>query len=98
MIFVAASSATFRKREVDPNDHNWWNGVTQRMQLLDDHGQKWVLNNIEQSGTGIGTMTAKMTFAPADPKKAGKPVKFQIVEWVTVRTEVEFCFKNVPLP
>ncbi len=25
-------------------------------------------------------------------------VKFQVIEWVTVRTEVEFCFKNVPLP
>ncbi len=91
-------AATFRQRDLDPNDHNWWNGVIQRMQLLDDHGQKWAMNNIEQSGTGVGTMTAKMTFAPADPKKAGKPVKFQIVEWVTVRTEVEFCFKNIPLP
>ena len=34
----------------------------------------------------------------ASPVKLGPPKKFQLNEWLTVTHEVEFAFKDIPLP
>ena len=89
---------TFRQRDANPNDYSWSNTAMQRLAVLDDKGAKLVSNGVSEQTNGVGVVSMLMSFGPAPGKKAGKPSKLILNEWVTETREIEFKFKNIPLP
>ena len=89
---------TFRQRDANPNDYNWSNTAMQRLVVLDDKGAKLVSNGVSEQSNGVGVVSMRMSFRPAPGKKAGKPSMLILNEWVTETREIEFKFKNIPLP
>jgi hypothetical protein len=83
-----------------PDDYAWANTVYQRLELWDDAGLKWVGNLTGDNANispGLASLTLSFT-APVGNKPAGKPSRLQFVEWLTHPREVEFVFKDIPLP
>lgn len=91
---------TARQLNPTPDDYSWANSVYQRLELWDDAGVKWtgnVTGNNQANTPGAATLTLTYT-PPAGNKRAGKPSRFQFVEWLTHPRDVEFVFKDIPLP
>jgi hypothetical protein len=83
-------------RNPDP-DPNWVNNVWQRLELLDAKGRKYqsqITNFLNNSATMI---QANFQFMPGTGE-IGPPVKLVFNQWVTIPHEVEFEFRDVPLP
>jgi len=83
-------------RNPDP-DPNWINNVWQRLELLDAKGRKYqsqITNFINNSATMI---QANFQFMPGTGE-IGPAVKLVFNQWVTIPHEVEFEFRDVPLP
>lgn len=94
---VATIKVKLYQQTVNPNDHDWYNAVQQRLVMLDDKGGRMVgsLNEQNQNGAAV-SMT--FSFAPSPGKKAGKPSKLILNQWITESREIEFKFKDIPLP
>jgi hypothetical protein len=91
---------TARQLNPKPDDYAWANTVYQRLELWDDAGLKWVGNLTGDNANispGLASLTLSFT-APVGNKPAGKPSRLQFVEWLTHPREVEFVFKDIPLP
>jgi hypothetical protein len=87
-------------RNGEPQDFNWVNGVQQKMELLDAKGRKYqcqgATNFINNSPTSVH---ATYQFVPPQaPGEVGPPAKFVFNEWLTISHELEFEFKDLPLP
>ena len=83
-------------RNPDP-DPNWINNVWQRLELLDAKGRKYqsqITNFINNSATMI---QASFQFMPGTGE-IGPATKLVFNHWVTIPHEVEFEFRDVPLP
>ncbi|HMP61128.1 MAG TPA: HEAT repeat domain-containing protein, partial [Gemmatales bacterium] len=77
-------------------DYQWINTVTQRLEVLDEkgnklpsHGSNWSINGNAVSGT--------FTFGTA-PNGGGPATKLIYYEWVTMTHQVPFSFRDLPLP
>ena len=93
--------ATISKRFVDPNnqyDYTWSNSVPQRFEIYDDEGNKFNFGGLTNSSNSGNSITATMQFRKPNKGKVGKPHKLHFVEWVTLTQEIEFSFKEMPLP
>ena len=87
------------RRAGHPDDYAWLNGLTQRIEVSDDKGKKIPLGSVDQTTSGPNASTLTLQFGPpAGGKKAGKPAKLVVVDWVTISKDVEFTMKHVPLP
>jgi hypothetical protein len=80
-------------------DYNWINGVAQKMELQDAKGRKYqsqgamnFLNNTPSS------VHATYQFGLPPNAEIGPAVKFVFNQWVTMTHELEFEFKDLPLP
>lgn len=93
----------------DPNrndDYIWSNSLWQRLELTDEKGNRYFCSGpTAQNNNGQGMVTLTVQFTPDDrrfgrqnPNKPGPPVKFTLNEWLTVTHEVNFEFKDIPLP
>jgi hypothetical protein len=94
-----AVTLSVKQLNPNPDDYTWANTVYQRLELWDDAGVKWVgnvTNNLTNTPAAV-SMTVSYS-PPAGNKKVGKPSRLQLVEWVTHPREVEFVFKDIPLP
>jgi hypothetical protein len=85
-----------RGAETDPN---WINSIWQRLELYDAKGRKYLsqgannfLNNTPTS------LQASFQFGPPQNGDIGKPFKLVYNQWLTITHEVEFEFRDVPLP
>ena len=80
-------------------DYNWINGVQQNLELYDAKGNKFqsqgVTNFINNTPNSVN---ATYQFGAYNNIAMGPPVKFVLVEWLTISHELEFEFKNLPLP
>ena len=88
----------FRQRDANPDDYNWWNTALQRLVVLDDAGAKLVSSGTLEQINGPGVIALKIAFSPQPGKKAGKPAKLILNEWITQTREIAFKFKDIPLP
>lgn len=90
---------TARRSGKDANqyDYTWTNSLHQRVELTDEKGQKFTSNGFNWNN---GTPTSVQgTFVFSDPTgKLGKPAKLTYYGWVTVQHQVEFEFRDLPLP
>jgi hypothetical protein len=90
---------TARQLNPNPEDYSWMNTVFQRLEVVDDAGVKWTAGGVNNQNNTPGAVALTLTFMPpAGNRKAGKPSRLQFVEWVTHPREVEFLFKDIPLP
>ena len=95
---VATLKVKLQKRDANPNnDPSWYYSVNQRLVMIDDKGGKMIGSINEQNQNG-STVTMQFNFAPSPGKKAGKPSKLILNEWIAESREIEFKFKDIPIP
>jgi hypothetical protein len=86
-------------RHGDAQDYNWINCVPQKLELCDEKGRKYqshgVTNFINQTPSAV---QAEYQFGPPPAGPIDRPVKLMLVEWLTMPHEIEFEFKDLPLP
>ena len=77
----------------NPNDYTWLNSLWSRIEFYDAKGGR--LFNAGGSSYGGGPHQANMTMTfPA----GAKPTKLVYHVWTTLRTQINFEFKDLPLP
>jgi hypothetical protein len=97
-----------RVTPVDPNrgeDYAWSNNLWQRMELTDEKGNKYFCYGPTTHNNNGGSIQLVVQFGTEDrrtgrpaPTKPGPPVKLTVQEWLTTTHEVNFEFKDIPLP
>ncbi len=87
------------------DDYQWSNNIGQRVELTDAKGNRYFCHGPTSQDNGMGTVKMVVQFGPDDRRtgrkaniKFGPPVKFTLYEWLTVTHEVNYEFKNIPLP
>jgi hypothetical protein len=80
------------------HDYAWTNSLHQRVELTDEKGNKFLAHGFNWTN---GTPTSVQgTFMFGDPGtgQLGKPYKLTYYDWVTLQHQVEFEFRDLPLP
>jgi len=95
---VVSLKVTFRQRVATPDDYNWYNTAMQRLVMLDDKGAKMTSNGVTEQSNGAGVMSLRLSFSTPPGKKPAKASKLILNEWITETREIEFKFKDIPLP
>ncbi len=97
---VLTLELSLRRRSGDPDDYNWINFATQRLEVADAKGERFQFNGVNEQTMGTNSVTIKAMFSAhaSGGKKAGKPARLRYNEWVTVSKEVAFVFKDIPMP
>jgi hypothetical protein len=80
----------------DANDYTWQNSIYQRMELQDEEGKKFGHGGSSWGSSGPGQMHLTLNFTPPGGGKAA--TKFLFQAWKTMDTEINFEFKDLPLP
>lgn len=81
------------------NDYGWMNTLYQRLELLDDKGNKYPNWGTNWHGGGGNNVTITLSYnANNGNVKLGPPTRFVYQHWVTRQHDVAFEFRNVPLP
>jgi hypothetical protein len=80
------------------NDYSWQNNLYNRLELHDDKGNKFRIWGTSWGGSGPSNVNMTLTFASDNAMKAGEPKKFSFIHWETRLYDVEFEFKDIPLP
>jgi hypothetical protein len=107
-IYLVSFSAK-RQGQTDPNrndDYIWSNNIWQRLELTDDKGNRYYCHGpTVHNNNGQGSVQMVVQFGPDDrrtgrqgPVKLGPPARFALNEWLTVTHEIQFEFKDIPLP
>lgn len=86
-------------------DYIWSQSLWQRMELFDEKGNKYFCYGPTVHNNNNGSVQLVVQFGPNDRRtgrpgaaKLGPPAKFTLNEWLTVTHEVNFEFKDIPLP
>jgi hypothetical protein len=78
-------------------DYTWTNSLHQRVELTDEKGQKFLSHGLNFNNSTPTSVQGTFTFG--DPTgKLGKPAKLTYYGWVTAQHQVEFEFRDLPLP
>lgn len=82
----------------NPNDHTWMNTLYYRIELQDAKGNKY--NHYGSSWGGNGTNHVDLSFTYGNPgnAKIEPPKKLIYHVWTLVNHQVDFEFKDLPLP
>lgn len=83
---------------VREGDDEWWSRLIPRLVLTDDKGVRFVNNGVSGSGEQGAAASVMVQFTPPDDRRKLKPSTLMLTYWVTAQKDVEFVFKNVPLP
>jgi hypothetical protein len=86
------------RKDANPNDYTWINTVYQRVELLDAKGNKYVSHGNNWSNTTPTSLQGTFMFGEPGNGAIGPPAKFIYHTWVTIQHQVQFEFKNLPLP
>ena len=86
----------FRQHVPTPNE-NWSFGLEERLVVLDENGVRMRPVNI-RSREYAGAKSMTQCFNAPVGKKVSKPSKLLFNEWITETREIEFTWKNIPLP
>jgi hypothetical protein len=80
------------------SDYTWMNTLYQRIELLDEKGNKFQNWGSSWGGGGGNQVNLTLTYGHFGPGKAPTPTKFIYQEWITRQHEIAFEFKDIPLP
>lgn len=95
---LLAIELTVKQRQGNPEDFTWLNTVSQRLEVLDAQGKRYQFNGINNQNNGPNVTTLQLQFVAPPQSKLGPPTRLQYVEWLTINREIEFTFRDVPLP
>lgn len=96
-----------RVTPIDPNrgeDYAWSNNLWQRMDLTDEKGNKYFCYGPQTHNNNGGSVQLVVSYGPQDRRTGrpgpqfGAPTKLTVTEWLTTNHEVNFEFKDIPLP
>jgi hypothetical protein len=79
-------------------DYSWTNSLAQRIELLDDQGQKFVCEGFNWDSGNPTSVTGTFQFSDGGNKKLGRAKKLIYYNWIMGHHEVDFEFKDLPLP
>jgi hypothetical protein len=82
----------------DANDYSWMNTMYQRLVLQDARGNAFNNYGTSWGNSGPTHVELTMTFAPPGMNKDEKPVKLVFYSWTTMVHQLDFEFKDLPLP
>jgi hypothetical protein len=87
-----------RNSKEQPYDYTWTNSLHQRIELTDDKGQKFQSHGFNWINGTPTTVQGTFIFGEGGNAQLGKPHKLTYYGWVTMQHQVEFEFKDLPLP
>jgi hypothetical protein len=83
----------------NPNDYSWQNSIYQRLEVQDAKGNKYQLYGTNWGNSNANSLQMTMTYAPMDQtKKPEGDVKLIFYEWKVMQHQLNFEFKDLPLP
>jgi hypothetical protein len=83
----------------EPNDNSWMNTMYQRIQLFDDKGNQFQVYGTSWGNSGPNHVELTFTYGqPPNVMAPGVPTKLVFMSWQTVTHQVNFEFKDIPLP
>jgi hypothetical protein len=82
----------------NPNDYTWMNTLYQRIELLDEKGEKFQIFSTGWGNSGPTNVQITLVFGPMGNAKMAAPAKFIFQQWATLHYQVPFEFKDLPLP
>lgn len=80
------------------HDYTWTNSLHQRVELTDDKGQKFQSHGFNWNNGTPTTVQGTFMFGEGGNAALGKPHKLTYYGWVTMQHQIEFEFKDLPLP
>jgi hypothetical protein len=81
----------------DPNDYTWMNTLWQRIELLDERGNKFQVS-AGSCNSSPNHVQMTMTYGQFGPAKMGTPSRFVFHAWKTLQHRVDVEFHDLPLP
>jgi hypothetical protein len=82
----------------NPNDYTWMNTMYQRIELQDAKGNKYQVTGTHWHNNGPNFAQMTWTYVPPPNGKVEGPAKFIFHQWSTLPHQVNFEFKDLPLP
>ncbi len=83
----------------NPNDYTWQNTLYQRLELLDEKGQKFQNWGSNWHGGGNNSVGMTLTYnGNTGGNKPAEPKVFRYQHWVTRQHDIQFELRDVPLP
>lgn len=82
----------------NPNDYSWNNSIYQRIELVDDKGNKFQTFGTSWNGSGPSNVQMTITYGTFGAVKMGPPSKFIFHQWITRQHNLNFEFRDIPLP
>lgn len=79
-------------------DYSWANSVHQRIEVLDAKGNKLYSQGYNWENNTPTSVTATFLYGTNNQPTLGPPVKLVFNHWVTMPHQLEFEFKDLPLP
>jgi hypothetical protein len=91
--------ATVRRNASESqHDYSWTNSLAQRIELVDDKGQKFTSEGFNWDSGSPTSVTGTFQFNDGGNAKLGKAAKLIYYNWITAQHEVGFEFRDLPLP
>lgn len=87
-----------RRGEINPDDYAWVNNIYQRLIAEDADGNRYVSQIQNYINMSPQSLHATFSFFPPGGKELGPPVRMMLVRWVPMEHEIEFEFRDLPLP
>jgi hypothetical protein len=91
-------SVKFTVNNKKNNDYTWQNSIYNRVELHDDKGNKFQIWGTSWHSSTGNNVTMTLTYGQPGVAKPGSASKFVFVHWETKQFDVEFEFRDVPLP
>jgi hypothetical protein len=82
----------------NPNDYTWMNTLYQRIELIDEAGNKFQVYGTSWGNSGANNVQMTLTYGQVGAVKMKPPAKFVFHSWTTLQHQVHFEFKDLPLP
>ena len=86
-------------KDANQYDYTWANSLHQRVELTDEKGNKFASHGFNWGNQTPNSVQGTFMFGdPGNGVAIGKPAKLTYFGWVTMQHQVEFEFRDLPLP
>ena len=82
----------------NPNDYSWTNSLYQRIELLDEKGNKMQVYGSQWNNSSANHVDMTLTYGAPGGAKPEPPAKLIYHTWNTEQHLIPFEFKDLPLP
>ena len=82
----------------NPNDYSWTNSLYQRIEVLDDKGNKMQIYGSQWNNSSANHVNMTLTYGAVGGAKPEPAAKLIYHTWTTEQHLVPFEFKDLPLP